>query len=172
MSRQSTMLTLPSPSWIRSASNSESWWWTSGASTLKCKQTGSFPSTNLYSISFRVILTGGSLAIVGYFAASMCTTFVPFIIFYGIVGAAGNGITYMVSLICGWEYFPERRGLVTGIIISAYGFGSFFVRSRWWITRGTNPEGLGFIGKQKTKYTDVFCEMSIHWPFIFIMSNE
>jgi hypothetical protein len=31
----------------------------------------------------------------------------------------------MVPLVCGWEYFPERRGLVTGIVISAYGFGAF-----------------------------------------------
>jgi len=32
---------------------------------------------------------------------------------------------YMVPLVCGWEYFPDRRGLVTGIVISAYGFGAF-----------------------------------------------
>jgi len=32
---------------------------------------------------------------------------------------------YFVPLVCGWEYFPHRKGLVTGIVISAYGFGAF-----------------------------------------------
>lgn len=31
----------------------------------------------------------------------------------------------MVTLVCSWEHFPERRGLVTGIIEAAYGLGSF-----------------------------------------------
>ena len=48
----------------------------------------------------------------------------------GIVAAResngiGCGMCYMVPLVCGWEYFPDRRGLVTGIVISAYGFGAF-----------------------------------------------
>jgi len=38
----------------------------------------------------------------------------------------GCGTCYMVPLICAWEYFPEKKGLMTGIIIGAYGFGSFF----------------------------------------------
>ena len=32
---------------------------------------------------------------------------------------------YMVPLICGWEWFPENKGLVTGCILGGYGFGSF-----------------------------------------------
>lgn len=31
----------------------------------------------------------------------------------------------MVPLICGWEYFPNKRGLVTGVCLGGYGFGSF-----------------------------------------------
>jgi OFA family oxalate/formate antiporter-like MFS transporter len=31
----------------------------------------------------------------------------------------------MIPLVCSWEYFPEKKGLVTGIIVGAYGFGSF-----------------------------------------------
>lgn len=32
---------------------------------------------------------------------------------------------YMVPIVVGWEHFPESKGLVTGIIMSAFGFGSF-----------------------------------------------
>ena len=31
----------------------------------------------------------------------------------------------MLPMVCGWEYFPDRKGLVTGIAIGAYGFSSF-----------------------------------------------
>lgn len=32
----------------------------------------------------------------------------------------------MIPLMCGWDHFPERRGMVSGIIIGGFGFASFF----------------------------------------------
>lgn len=26
---------------------------------------------------------------------------------------------------CGWEWFPEKKGLVTGLIVGGFGFGAF-----------------------------------------------
>lgn len=37
----------------------------------------------------------------------------------------GAGTCYMVPLMVAWEYFPTRRGLVTGLIDGAYGLGAF-----------------------------------------------
>ena len=31
----------------------------------------------------------------------------------------------MIPIICGWEHFPNRRGIVTGICLAGYGFGTF-----------------------------------------------
>lgn len=31
----------------------------------------------------------------------------------------------MLPIICGWRYFPNRRGLISGLTIGGYGFGSF-----------------------------------------------
>ena len=59
-------------------------------------------------------------------AASYTTNFVAFILCYGVVGAAGCGILYMVPLVIGWQHFPKRKGLVTGMILSADGMGTFF----------------------------------------------
>ena len=33
----------------------------------------------------------------------------------------------MLPLVCGWRFFPNRRGLVSGITIGGYGFGSFIM---------------------------------------------
>ena len=35
-----------------------------------------------------------------------------------------NYIIY-IKIVCGWRYFPNNRGRVSGIIIAGYGFGSF-----------------------------------------------
>jgi hypothetical protein len=32
----------------------------------------------------------------------------------------------MPAIICGWEYFPNNRGFVNGMIVGGFGFGSFF----------------------------------------------
>ena len=33
-------------------------------------------------------------------------------------------MTYMVPLVCAYRYFPNKKGLVTGIIVGSYGLGS------------------------------------------------
>ena len=37
----------------------------------------------------------------------------------------GCGINYFVPIVCSWEYFPNRKGLITGIMVGSYGLGSF-----------------------------------------------
>jgi len=40
--------------------------------------------------------------------------------------AVGIGIAYWPPVICAWEWFPERKGLISGLIIGSYGLGAFF----------------------------------------------
>ena len=37
----------------------------------------------------------------------------------------GCGMNYFLPLICGWEWFPNNKGFVTGCTLFGYGFGSF-----------------------------------------------
>ena len=37
----------------------------------------------------------------------------------------GSGVCYFVPLVCGWEYFPKRKGFVSGVILAGFGFSSF-----------------------------------------------
>ena len=45
---------------------------------------------------------------------------------YGVIGGLGTGIVYVgiIGLMVRW--FPDRRGLATGIAAAGYGFGAFF----------------------------------------------
>ena len=52
----------------------------------------------------------------------------------------GCGTCYFVALICSWEYFPHRKGLVTGITLGGYGFGSFIFAQI--STKLVNPDGI------------------------------
>jgi OFA family oxalate/formate antiporter-like MFS transporter len=72
-----------------------------------------------------IILTGGTIALSGIFASSYMKSLNAFIVLYGGLSGIGSGMMYFVPLVCGWEWFPKRRGLVTGIIVGSYGLGSF-----------------------------------------------
>ena len=72
-----------------------------------------------------VLAMGGGIALCGITIASFMTNFWAFVFFYGVISAIGCGMNYFVPMVCAWEYFPERKGLTTGLLESAYGAGSF-----------------------------------------------
>ena len=43
---------------------------------------------------------------------------------YGVVGGFGVGLAYNSILTCAQKWFPTKRGLATGISVSAFGFGT------------------------------------------------
>ena len=71
-----------------------------------------------------ILLLGGSIALAGIFAASYTTNLLLFVMLYGGCSGIGCGINYLIPFVCGWKYFPENKGLVSGIISGAYGMGN------------------------------------------------
>lgn len=59
------------------------------------------------------------------FIASRTKSWWTFVFFYDVGFPAGTGICFWIPLFCGWEWFPNHRGLVTGIILGGFGMGSF-----------------------------------------------
>ena len=45
--------------------------------------------------------------------------------FYAGFFPIGIGLVFWTPVICAWEWFPERKGLISGLIISGFGFGAF-----------------------------------------------
>ena len=74
-----------------------------------------------------IVILGGSISVLGIFGSSYTTRLDYFMIMYGLGSGLGNGIMYMVPLVCGWDYFPEKKGRVGGSLLCAYGFSSFIL---------------------------------------------
>lgn len=77
-------------------------------------------------ISPKILIGIGNL--LGVAALSLSTTistFTSFLFFYTSVFGTGIGLCYFAPLVCGWEWVSERRGLVTGLIMGAFGCGAF-----------------------------------------------
>ena len=60
-----------------------------------------------------------------YFA-SISTSCATFVFFYSFLFPLGIGLCYWPPIICSWEWFPQRKGLMTGLFVGAFGFGAFF----------------------------------------------
>lgn len=81
--------------------------------------------------------------------ASYCQTWWTFVLVYSIGYPAGIGIVYWVPIMCGWEWFPNNKGLVSGSVVAGYGFGAFI---------------FGFITTAIANPNDLKVEVPIHGP--------
>lgn len=72
-----------------------------------------------------VLIVGGLILGLGFFLASFTTPQNPWMMWitYGILGGLGMGTTYTTTIAVCQKWFPDKRGLITGIIVSALGFG-------------------------------------------------
>jgi len=72
-----------------------------------------------------VVFFGGIILSIGFFLASFVTESYPWFLWltYGTMGGVGMGFTYSTTIACAQKWYPHKKGLVTGIIVSALGFG-------------------------------------------------
>jgi MFS transporter, OFA family, oxalate/formate antiporter len=70
-------------------------------------------------LSAGAILTGLSWAL-----AAGATTVTGLYLTYGVLGGIGTGIIYVGTVCHVAQWFPDRRGLATGLVAAGYGFGA------------------------------------------------
>jgi len=46
---------------------------------------------------------------------------------YGVIGGVGNGLAYVVPIATLIRWFPDHRGLITGMSVMGFGLGAFFI---------------------------------------------
>lgn len=77
-------------------------------------------------VGFKTTIAVGSQTIaLAFLIISFIQHIGGFIAVFCIMVGISGGLLYMLPIICGWRYFPNRRGLVSGMTIGGYGFGSF-----------------------------------------------
>ncbi len=71
-----------------------------------------------------LVAIGGALSGLGWIAASYATSLTMLYLTYGLLCGIGTGIVYIgiIGLMVRW--FPDRRGLATGVVAAGYGFGA------------------------------------------------
>lgn len=68
---------------------------------------------------------GGIVLGLGYVAGSLAgTSFVGLLLCIGLVGGAGIGLAYVVPIAVGVKWFPDRKGMLTGLAVAGFGFGA------------------------------------------------
>jgi OFA family oxalate/formate antiporter-like MFS transporter len=70
-------------------------------------------------LSVGALLTGLSWALAG-----RATSLIGLYLTYGLLGGMGTGIIYVGVVGHAVQWFPEKRGLATGLVAAGYGFGA------------------------------------------------
>jgi OFA family oxalate/formate antiporter-like MFS transporter len=72
-----------------------------------------------------VAITGGALYGLGVFLASFSANKLWWLyLSYGLIGGIGLGFSYIVPVAVLVKWFPDRRGLITGIAVGGFGAGA------------------------------------------------
>src|SRR5262245_32911173 len=84
-------------------------------------------------------LLGGLLVSAGFVLASFTSSLVMLYVFYGVIVGIGNGFGYSTPMPVASKWFPDRRGLVVGLMVGGYGGGQAIfgtLASGWLVPTG------------------------------------
>ena len=72
-----------------------------------------------------VALTGGLVLGAGYILAGLFgKSFIGQVVFIGVIGGTGIGLAYVCPVAVGMKWFPDKKGLITGLAVAGFGFGA------------------------------------------------
>ena len=78
----------------------------------------------------RLAVTGSVMFSGGYMLASLALhldTLALFYVGYGVIGGAGIGMGYVTPVATVAKWFPDKKGLATGIVVMGFGVGAFLL---------------------------------------------
>ena len=73
----------------------------------------------------KLAMFGGLILGAGYIlAAFFGDSFITQLIFIGVIGGSGIGLAYVVPIAVGVKWFPDKKGMLTGLAVAGFGFGA------------------------------------------------
>ena len=73
----------------------------------------------------KLAIAGGVVLGLGYILAGFFgDSFITQLIFIGIIGGSGIGLAYVVPIAVGVKWFPDKKGMLTGLAVAGFGFGA------------------------------------------------
>jgi len=94
----------------------------------------------------RVVFIGGIIIAIGTFVASWTQPEFGWLIWlsYGAMGGLGMGFAYTTTIACAQKWYPHKKGLITGVIVAALGFGGvIFTPLIEWLIYSFGGFGVG-----------------------------
>lgn len=70
------------------------------------------------------LAVGGTIFAVSIMVSTYMTNLYLFVVFYAIASGVGYGIIYMLPLKNAWLFFPTKKGMIGGIILSSHSFAA------------------------------------------------
>ena len=78
----------------------------------------------------KLAVIGSLMFAVGYLIAGLALQIDNLLLFYlgyGVIGGAGIGLGYVTPVATAAKWFPDRKGLATGIVVMGFGVGAFLL---------------------------------------------
>lgn len=74
----------------------------------------------------KLAIAGGVVLGLGYVLAGLVAgkSFLAMLVCIGLIGGAGIGLAYVVPIAVGMRWFPDKKGMITGLAVAGFGFGA------------------------------------------------
>lgn len=74
----------------------------------------------------KLTIASGIFLGLGYVIAGLigAENYITTLLFVGVIGGAGIGFGYVVPIAVGMRWFPDKKGLITGLAVAGFGFGA------------------------------------------------
>jgi MFS family permease len=73
----------------------------------------------------KLAIYGGLVLGLGYVLAGFFgNSFISQLFFIGVIGGSGIGLAYVVPIAVGVKWFPDKKGMLTGLAVAGFGFGA------------------------------------------------
>jgi OFA family oxalate/formate antiporter-like MFS transporter len=74
----------------------------------------------------KLAISGGIVLGLGYvLAGTLGATSLPVLfVCIGLIGGSGIGLAYVVPIAVGMRWFPDKKGMITGLAVAGFGFGA------------------------------------------------